>query len=345
MFIDGKKIGLSNEPYIIAELSANHCGSIELAKKTIKSAKENGADAIKIQTYTANSMTLDCDKDDFLIKEGNWKGYKLHDLYSEASTPYEWHKELFEFAKKSKITIFSTPFDEEAVDLLDELNVPAFKIASFEIVDLPLIKYVAKKNKPILLSTGMASKDEINDAIYIAKKYGSGDILLFHCVSDYPASTEDSNIKMIKTFKEKYKIEVGLSDHTINNTAALAAVSLGAVAIEKHFIYSKKYKGPDSSFSIEPKQLKELKLTTTECWKALGSGDFKRPTSESKNIIFRRSLYFVEDIKSGDVITKKNIRRLRPGYGISPKFLDQIINKKLKKSVERGDRVTWDCIE
>lgn len=345
MYIDGKQIGQCNEPYIIAELSANHCGSIELAKKTIKSAKKNGADAIKIQTYTANSMTLDCDKDDFLIKEGTWEGYRLYDLYKEASTPYEWHKELFEFAKKQNITIFSTPFDEEAVDLLNDLDAPAFKIASFEIIDLPLIKYVAEKNKPILISTGMASKEEINDAVNVAKKYGSGDILLFHCVSDYPASTEDSNINMIKTFKEKYDLEVGLSDHTINNTAALAAVTLGAVAIEKHFIHSKQYKGPDSSFSIEPKQLKELKLTTQECWKALGSGDFDRPASESKNMVFRRSLYFVEDMKSGDVITRNKIKRLRPGYGISPKFLEQIINKKLKKSVERGDRVTWECIE
>ena len=221
MFIDGKQIGSSSEPYIIAELSANHCGSIELAKKTIKSAKKNGADAIKIQTYTANSMTLDCDKEDFFIKEGTWKGYKLFDLYQEASTPYEWHKELFDFAKEQEITIFSTPFDEEAVDLLNELDAPAFKIASFEIIDLPLIEYVAKKNKPILISTGMATKEEIEDALSTANKYGCRDILLFHCVSDYPASTEESNINMIKTFKEKYNVEVGLSDHTLNNTAAL----------------------------------------------------------------------------------------------------------------------------
>ncbi len=345
MFINGKQIGINNEPYIIAELSANHCGSIELAKETIKLAKTNGADAIKIQTYTANSMTLDCDKEDFIVKEGTWKGYKLYDLYKEASTPYEWHKELFEFAKEQDITIFSTPFDEEAVDLLNELDTPAFKIASFEIIDLPLIEYVAKQNKPILLSTGMASKDEIDDAVNVVKKYGSGDLLLFHCISDYPAATEESNINLIRTLKNKYEIEVGLSDHTLNNTAALAAVSLGAVAIEKHFIKSRKNKGPDSSFSIEPSELKELKLSTKQCWKALGSGDFERATSENKNTVFRRSLYFVEDMKSGDVITSNHVKRLRPGYGISPKFLEQIINKKVKKSIKRGDRVTWECIE
>ena len=345
MFIDGKQIGLNNEPYIIAELSANHCGSIDLAKKTIKAAKTNGADAIKIQTYNANSMTIDCDKDDFLIKEGTWKGYKLYDLYKEASTPYEWHKELFEFAKEQNITIFSTPFDEEAVDLLNELDTPAFKIASFEIIDLPLIKYVAKKNKPILLSTGMASEDEIDDAVNVAKNNGCGDILLFHCISDYPASTKDSNINLIKTFKNKYEIEIGLSDHTLNNTSALAAVTMGAAAIEKHFILSRKNIGPDSSFSIEPEELKELKLATKECWQALGSGEFERADPEFKNMIFRRSLYFVEDLESGDIIKRKNIRRIRPGYGISPKFLEQIINKKVKKSVKRGDRVTWESIE
>jgi len=345
MYLDGRPINKFNEPYIIAELSANHGGSLEIAKKTIESAKKYGADAVKIQTYTANSMTLDCDKDDFLIKEGTWKGYKLFDLYKEASTPYEWHDELFNYAKALGITLFSSPFDEEAVDLLDKLNVPAYKIASFEITDLPLIKYVAEKNKPILISTGMASEEEINSAIDIAKTYGKGDILIFHCVSDYPAATKDSNIKMIKTLKEKYDVEVGLSDHTLNSTAALAAVSLGAVAIEKHFKLDDFQKGPDSSFSITTNQLKDLKINTKECWEAMGSGNFVRPVSESKNLIFRRSLYFVEDMQKGDLISSKSIKRLRPGYGIPPKFFDQIINKKLKRSVEKGDRVSWDCFE
>ena len=345
MDIDGRKINNSNKPYIIAELSANHCGSLERALKTIESAKNNGADAIKLQTYKASSMTLDCNKDDFLIKEGTWKGYKLYDLYKEASTPYEWHKTLFEFARDIGITIFSSPFDEEAVDLLEDLGTPAYKIASFEIVDLPLIKYAALRGKPLLISTGMASKNEIDDAINTAKKYGSGDILLFHCVSDYPAATKDSNIKLINYLKERYHLEVGLSDHTLSHTAALASVSLGAVAIEKHFILDKKLIGPDSSFSIDPKQLRSLREITIECWEAMGTVNLKRPISESKNIIFRRSLYFVEDMRPGEVITSRHIKRLRPGYGLAPKFTEKILNKRLKKPVEKGDRVTWDCIE
>ena len=259
MQINNRKISSKDEPFIIAELSANHCGSLEIALETIDSAKKNGADAIKIQSYTANSMTLDSNKDDFLIKNGTWKGYKLFDLYKEASTPYEWHEKLFNHARDIGITIFSTPFDEEAVDLLNSLNTPAYKIASFEIIDLPLIKYVASKGKPILISTGMACSEEINDAVITAKKYGTGEILLFHCVSDYPASTKDSNINLIKTLKEKYDVQVGLSDHTLSNTAALAAVSLGAVAIEKHFIVNKKLTGPDSTFSIDPEQIRSLK--------------------------------------------------------------------------------------
>jgi len=345
MKIDKSIIDENNEPYIIAELSANHCGSIKKALKTIKSAKLNGADAIKIQSYTPDSMTLDCNKDDFLIKEGNWKGYKLYDLYKEACTPYEWHRELFNYAKKLDITIFSTPFDEKAVDLLEELDVPAFKIASFEIIDLPLIKYVASKGKPLLISTGMASENEICEAVKVSKDYGCGDVLLFHCISDYPASTKNSNINLIRTIKDKFDVEVGLSDHTLNNTSALAAISLGAVAIEKHFILDRQQKGPDSAFSIEPKELKELKFLTKECWQAMGSGEFLRSTSELKNKVFRRSLYFVKDMEMGQLITQKDIRRLRPGYGIPPKYIDQVINRRLKISVERGDRVSWDCLE
>ncbi len=345
MQINGRKINNSIEPYVIAELSANHSGSLDIALKSIEEAKKHGADAIKIQTYTADSMTLDCNKDDFFIKEGTWKGYKLYDLYKKASTPYSWHKYLFEFAREIGITIFSTPFDEGAVDLLEDLQVPAFKIASFEIIDLPLIKYVASKGKPILISTGMASLEEISDAIKVAKKYGNGEILLFHCVSNYPAATSDANIKMIKVLKEKFKVEVGLSDHTLNNTAALAAVSLGAVAIEKHFILNKNQDGPDSSFSIDPEQLRSLKLNSKECWQALGSGGFDRPSSESQNKVFRRSLYFVKDMNPGEIISPRDIKRIRPGYGIPPKFIDKVINKKLIKAVNRGDRVSWDCIE
>ena len=343
--IKGREISTNHNPYIIAELSANHSGSIDIALETIKSAKECGADAIKLQTYNANSMTLNSEKDDFLIKEGLWKGKRLYDLYNEASTPYEWHKELFGYANKIGITIFSSPFDELAVDLLDKLGAPAFKIASFEIVDLPLIKYVASKGKPLLISTGMASENEIDEAVEIAKKYGSGEILLFHCISNYPTITEESNLKMINTLRDKYKCEIGLSDHTLNNTAALAAVSLGACAIEKHFILDKKIGGPDSSFSILPNELKSLKVKTNECWRALGTGNFIRPISEKKNKIFRRSLYFVKNMNKGDLITKDHVRRIRPGYGISPKFYEQILNKKINKSVKIGDRVEWNLID
>ncbi len=343
--INNREISTSQPPYIIAELSANHCGSIQNAFKTIKAAKDNGADAVKLQSYTPHSMTLDSEKEDFLVKDGLWKGYKLFDLYNEAATPYEWHEELFKYARDIGITIFSSPFDECAIDLLEELNTPAFKIASFEIVDLPLIKYAASKGKPLLISTGMASEEEIEEAIKVAKRSGSGEILLFHCISCYPAPTHESNINMIRSLKEKYNLEIGLSDHTLNNTASLAAVSLGASAIEKHFIFDKSLQGPDSTFSIDPIQLFNLKKYTEECWSALGSGNFVRSRSESANKVFRRSLYFVKDMTKGEKITKEHIGRIRPGYGLSPKFYDQIINMKVNKDIERGDRVDWDLVE
>ena len=343
--INNRSISDSECPYIIAELSANHSGSIEKAKMTIKAAKECGANAIKLQTYTADSMTIRSNNDDFKIKGGLWDGYSLYELYQEACTPYHWHKSLFEFANEIGITIFSTPFDEEAVDLLESLNTPAYKIASFELNDLPLIKYIAMKGKPILISTGMGHKEEIKDAVETAKEAGCSEILLFHCISSYPTPSKDSNIKMILKLKEEFDVQVGLSDHTLNNTSALAAVALGANAIEKHFILNRSDGGPDSSFSIEPSELKKLVRESKECWEALGSNDFKRPEIETRNKIFKRSLYFIKDIKKGDQITKENIKRIRPGYGLSPKYIDQIINKKVNKNIYRGDRVTWDVIE
>ena len=344
--INNRAISLCSEPYIIAEISANHCGSIENAFNLISAAKESGADAVKLQTYTADSMTINSKKEDFLIKEGIWKGYNLYELYSEAATPYEWHEKLFKFAEELGIAIFSSPFDIDSIDFLDELNVPAFKIASFEIIDLNLIKYAASKGKPLLISTGMASENEIDEAVKIAKDHGNGQILLFHCVSSYPAPTKDSNIRLISKLREKYNLEVGLSDHTLSKTAAIASIAMGASAIEKHFIINKNLKGPDSSFSIEPHQMKELKFSTTQCWKALGGGDFSRSINEQKNKIFRRSLYFVNDVKCGEVIRKKDIKSIRPGFGIAPKFLDQIVNKKrVLKNVFKGDRVEWDILD
>jgi N-acetylneuraminate synthase len=261
-YIQDTPIGENHPPYIIAELSANHNGSIERAKLSLKAAKESGASAVKIQSYTADTMTIDSDLPDFLIKGGLWDGYTLYDLYKEAQTPFEWHEELFHFAKEINLTIFSSPFDETAVDMLEKLNAPAYKVASFEIVDLPLIKYIAATKKPLLMSTGMASEEEISEAISVASEEGCEQILLFHCISSYPAPIHNANLLQMLQLKERYNVEIGLSDHTMGNTAAIAAVSLGASAIEKHFTLSRAEKGPDSSFSMEPDELLDLVTQT-----------------------------------------------------------------------------------
>tara|TARA_B100000579_G_scaffold289594_1_gene240369 strand:+ start:1425 stop:2462 length:1038 start_codon:yes stop_codon:yes gene_type:complete len=345
MEIDGRKIGNDYSPYIVAELSANHNGSLSKAKQLIKSAKDHGADAIKVQTYTADSMTIDSDKEDFQIKGGLWDGYKLYDLYKEASTPYEWHEELFNYAKEIDITIFSSPFDEEAVDLLESLNTPAYKIASFELTDLPLIEYIAKKKKPLLISTGMGSQNEIKDAVETARQSGCKEILLFHCISSYPTPTKETNLLTLEVLKSKYEVEVGLSDHTLNNIASIASIPLGAVAIEKHFTLDRREKGPDSAFSIEPIELQKLKNQTKECWEALGNKDFCRPAIENKNKAFRRSLYFIRDLKKGEKITKNDIKRIRPGYGLPPKMISDVLKKRTTVDVKKGDRVSWEVIE
>tara|TARA_A100001035_G_C27769048_1_gene495284 strand:+ start:1029 stop:2069 length:1041 start_codon:yes stop_codon:yes gene_type:complete len=342
--INGRIISPENPPYIIAELSANHNGSLIKAKESILKAKECGASAIKIQTYTADSMTINCDLEDFKIKGGLWDGYNLYELYKEASTPYEWHNELFTFANENDITLFSTPFDENAVDFLNDLGTPAFKIASFELLDLPLIKYAASKGKPLLLSTGMGSLDEITDAVNAAYEGGCDQILLFHCISSYPTPTQESNIRMISFLKDKFGVEVGLSDHTLNNTAAMASLTLGASAFEKHFTLSRLEKGPDSQFSIEPNELKELVKSANECWQGLSRLSFSRSKLEQNSLIFRRSLYFVKDLSEGQTITKDHIRKIRPGFGLSPKFYDKFIGKKVSRVVKRGERVNWEVI-
>ena len=343
--INDRVISKNESPYLIAELSGNHNGSIEIAKKTIKAAKDFGADAIKLQTYNADTMTINCDKDDFLIKDGLWKGYTLYELYKEAHTPFEWHKDLFNYAKEIGITIFSSPFDESAVDLLESLNTPAYKIASFEICDIPLIRYIASKKKPMLISTGMASKEEITEAITNAKDFGCNEILIFHCISSYPTPLDKARLNTISSLKDQYQLEVGLSDHTIGNNAAIAAVALGASAIEKHFILDKKQKGPDSAFSIEPNDLNLLKKEVNEIWQALGSGKESRPNIEKQNKIFRRSLYFVKDLKKGTTLKKGDIRRIRPGFGLPPKYEDLIIGKSLTKNISRGEPVKWELID
>jgi pseudaminic acid synthase len=343
--INNRQIGNGQPPYLIAELSANHNGSLERAKHSIRIAKESGADAIKIQSYTPNTMTIDCDSKDFLISSGPWKGIRLFDLYKTAHTPFEWHKELFDYAHQLGITIFSTPFDETAVDLLESLNAPAYKIASFEITDLPLISYVAKKNKPMLISTGMATYTEIAEAIETARTNGCNSLLLFHCISSYPTPIEHANLLKLLKLRETFGVLVGLSDHTLGNVAAISSVALGACAIEKHFTISKADKGPDSEFSIEPKELATLSQEIKDVWRALGSPDFTRPASELTSKIFRRSIYFVVPLKTGDIVTRSSIRRIRPGFGLEPKYFEEIIGKTVCKDVNRGDAVTWDLIK
>jgi N-acetylneuraminate synthase len=339
-FIGKREISSNFPPYIIAEMSANHNGSIERAKETILSAKNVGVDAIKIQTYTPDTMTINVKNPDFFINDGLWKNRSLYDLYKEAHTPFEWHQELFSFAKEIGITLFSSPFDETAVDLLESLNTPAYKVASFEIVDLSLIKYIALKKKPILMSTGMASLSEIGDAIETARSAGNNKIALFHCISGYPTPMAQANLNSIQLLVKEFNIQVGLSDHTIGNLASVLAASLGAPIIEKHFTISRKDGGVDSSFSLEPKEMKSLVDQTKEAYFALGSKSFTRSSVEQGNKVFRRSLYFVEDVNEGEIITNRSVRRIRPGLGLEAKYYNDVVGAKCLKSAQRGDRVT-----
>ena len=342
--INDRLIGIDQPPFIVAELSANHNGSLERALKTIEEAKRCGADAIKIQTYTADTMTIDCDLPDFKIKGGLWDGYKLYDLYKWAETPYDWHEPIFSHANKIGITVFSTPFDETAVDLLEKLNTPVYKIASFEIVDLPLIRYVASTGKPMIISTGMASEDEIDEAVTTAKDAGCKQLVLLHCISSYPAPIDQANIKQIQNLAKRFNVITGLSDHTLGTSVSVASIALGACLIEKHFTLSKKDKGPDSQFSLEPHDLKKLCTETKEAWLSLGNTGFKRQKAEKNSKVFRRSLYFVKDLPEGHTIKVDDIRRIRPGMGLSPKYVDEILGKKIVKSVYKGKAVTKEDI-
>ena len=332
-------------PFVIAEVSANHNGSLDRALETITAAKQCGADAVKIQTYTADTMTIDCDLPDFVIKGGVWDGYKLYDLYKWAQTPYEWHKPLFEHAKKEGITLFSTPFDETAVDLLESLNTPAYKIASFELTDLPLIEYVARTGKPMILSTGMATEHEIEEAVTTARDSGCKELILLHCISSYPTPIEQAHLRQISALKERFKVPIGLSDHTLGTTAAVAAVALGACVIEKHFTLSRADKGPDCVFSLEPQEFKRLCKEVRKTWSALGSAGFGREKAEEGSKAFRRSLYFVKDLPKGHIIEESDIRRIRPGIGLAPKEYSNLIGKKLKKNASRGQPTSWDIFE
>ncbi|PKR47898.1 pseudaminic acid synthase [Thalassospira povalilytica] len=343
--IANRELSQSYPPYIIAELSANHNGSIDRAKQSILAAKKSGAHAVKLQTYTADSMTIDCDRDDFKITGGLWDGYTLYQLYTEAHTPYEWHEELFRYAREIGITIFSSPFDETAIDLLQRLDAPAYKVASFELNDHPLIERIAETQKPILMSTGMASESEIGDAVEVARRSGIKNILLFHCISSYPAPLDQCNLNNMVYIKKTFNVEVGLSDHTLTNTAAISAVALGAVAIEKHFTMSRLEKGPDSTFSLEPDELSALVNDTRDAWLALGREEFSRPDAETANKAFRRSLYFVRDLPSGTTISKDDVRRIRPGFGLASKHYSEVIGKTVKRDIARGEPVKWSDLE
>ena len=342
--VANRSIGKGYKPFIIAEVSANHGGSIQRAKETILAAKSSGADAVKIQTYTPDTMTLDSEKNDFLINDGLWKGYNLYQLYQEAYMPFEWHKELFEFAKLQGILLFSTPFDETAVDLLHSLDVPAFKIASFEITDLPLIEYAASKGKPLFMSTGMSNQDEIGDALECCYKNGNRDILLFHCISNYPADLRTSHIGDMSYIAKHFKVEVGLSDHTTSNLASILAVAKGASAIEKHFKLDEKDCGPDASFSILPDQLKSLCDDCESAFEAIKSNELMRDPTELNNKKFRRSLYFINALTKGKIITKDDIKRVRPGFGLEPKYFDWVVGQKVSADVGFGDAVTLDVL-
>ncbi len=342
--INGRKIGVDYSPYIIAEMSANHNGNIDNAFKIIDMAKACGADAIKLQTYHPDKITMDINTPEFMIKGGLWDGQSLYELYKGAFMPWEWHKPLFDYAQEVNITIFSSPFDNTAVDLLEDLNTPAYKIASFEAIDLSLIKYVAQTGKPMIISTGMADAEEIQEAIEAAKDGGCKELVILHCVSGYPAPAEDYNLKTLVDMQKKFGLVTGLSDHTINNTTAIASVALGASIIEKHVTLDRNGGSPDDSFSLEPKELKELCEGAKIAWGSLGKVDYGRKSSEQGNVKFRRSLYFVKDIKAGEVITEEHVRSIRPGYGLAPKYLEKIIGKTTITDAQKGEPVKFNTI-
>lgn len=333
-YIAGRAIGERHPPYIIAEMSANHNGSIESAFRLLKVAKAAGADAVKLQTYRPETMTLSSDFPDFFINDGLWKGYTLYNLYEWAHTPWEWHKPLFDYARQLDITIFSSPFDKTAVDLLEELGSPAYKIASFEAVDLPLIEYVAGTGKPLIISTGMADAEEIQEAIDAARGAGCEQLAILHCVSSYPAPAEDYNLRTIPDMIERFGLVTGLSDHTLDNTTAITSVALGANLIEKHFTLDRSGGGPDDSFSLEPAELSALCKDSRTAWQALGSVDYGRKSSEQGNTQFRRSLYIVKDMKAGEMITEDTVRSVRPGYGLAPKYLKRVLGKTVNRDLK-----------
>lgn len=344
MKIDNFNIDTESKVFIIAELSANHNGSIDTAIETIRAAKRAGADCIKLQTYTADTITIDCDKDDFLIKGTIWEGKNLYKLYQEAYTPWEWHAEIFKVAKEEGLICFSSPFDKTAVDFLETLNVPAYKIASFEITDIPLIEYTASKGKPIIISTGIAEEADIELALEACRRMGNNDIALLKCTSSYPAPIEEANMCMVKDLAERYNVISGLSDHTMGATVPIVATCFGAKIIEKHFILDRSIGGPDASFSMNEEEFTAMVKAVREAESAIGKVDYALTEKQAKGKDFSRSLYVVEDMKAGDVITEKNVRSIRPGFGLHPKHRNEILGKTITKDVEKGDRLEMEMI-
>lgn len=344
--IVNRKIGLNHAPFIIAEMSGNHNASLERALEIVTAAHKAGCHAIKLQTYTADTLTMDCDREEFCIQDEKslWKGETLYSLYQKAYTPWEWHRPIFEHARRLGILPFSTPFDESAVDFLEELNAPCYKIASFENIDLPLISKAASTGKPLIISTGMATLAELHEAVETARNAGCKDLILLKCTSSYPAEPTDSNIRTIPHMRQLFDCEVGLSDHTLGIGVAIASVALGVTVIEKHFTLSRKDGGVDAAFSLEPLEMAALVCETMRAWQALGEVRYGQSEAEKRSLQFRRSLYITQDMKKGDVLTKENLRSIRPGLGLTPKYYHLCIGKRITRNVSRGTPLTWDLL-
>jgi pseudaminic acid synthase len=345
LVIAGRKIGPGHPPYVICELSGNHNGSLERALAMIDAAAATGCDAIKLQTYTADTLTLDCDGPGFRIEEGPWAGRTLHDLYAEAYTPYAWHGALFERARQRGVTIFSTPFDASAVELLESLGAPAYKIASFEAVDLPLIARVARCGKPMIISTGLASLEEMGEALETAQANGAAGVALLHCVSSYPAPIEEANVATVPDLAARFGVVTGLSDHTPGSAAAVAAVALGAAIIEKHFTLARADGGPDAAFSLEPAEFASMTADCKAAWRALGRATYDELGSERAAAGHRRSLYVSAPIGAGETLTEANIRSVRPGYGMAPKHLPQVLGRRASRDLKFGEPLDWSMVD
>ncbi|MCY2686960.1 pseudaminic acid synthase [Salinimicrobium sp. TH3] len=346
MKINNVEIGKNNPVFIIAELSANHNGSLEVALETIKAAKRTGADAVKIQTYTPDTMTLDVKKPDFMLSQGTiWDGQYLHDLYKEAYTPWEWHEQLFKTAEEEGLICFSSPFDATAVDLLESLNAPAYKIASFEITDIPLIELVASKGKPVIISTGIAKREDIELALNACHRMGNNNVALLKCTSSYPAPIDEANMVMVKDLAERFNVISGLSDHTMGNTVPVVATCFGAKIIEKHFILNKEIGGPDASFSMDEKEFTSMVNAVREAEKAIGIVDYSLTEKQRKGRDFSRSLYVVKDINKGELISEENVRSIRPGFGMHPKHYSVVLGKKVRSSLIKGTRLSFEDLE